>query len=45
MTDELKSMMETHIPEINISDQIDKQKAESEMQKRKEFIKKQSNNS
>jgi hypothetical protein len=42
MTDELKSMLPTHISEINLNEQFDKQKAELEILKRKEFIKKQS---
>jgi hypothetical protein len=40
MTDELKSMLDTHIPET-IGIENDKQKAEAELLKRKEFLKKQ----
>jgi hypothetical protein len=42
MTDELKSMIDRQLPDDNLSEQIDKHKAELEMQKRKEFLKKQS---
>ena len=45
MTDELKSMLPTHIAEINPNELYDKQKAELEIIKRKEFLKKQSINS
>ncbi len=42
MTDELKSMIDRPIPEANLSEQLEKHKAEIENQRRKEFIKKQS---
>jgi hypothetical protein len=42
MTDELKSMLiDGHLPEAPTTSEIDKSKSETDLQKRKEYLKKQ----